>query len=248
MASFAPKFGSYEYASEAGIYVEKVTRPTAVKTRQADTPGLHGGYSAGGLLAPRQFNISGLIVGTSDEDTRDKVEAFAGAHPPGPIRTFYFYSDRYINAEVSAISNTEFGALANISIPFDVEFTAVDPFFYDVDTNTQLDLDEGGTVTAGGTAPAAPLWTLVIGSLGTDGTLTLTNTTTGEALVLAPTTTGTYLIDSRLQTITRSGSDVSEQMNGLYPTLAMGDNDITVETTGGLAVSSLAVSWQNRYY
>lgn len=249
MTDLALSYGSFVYGAATGVIVEKAGRPEGIKSREADTPGRHGGYSAGGLLAARKFPISGIIVGTSASDTRDKIEAFTAAHAPGSTNPFYYYDDRYINAEVSGISNMEYDGTAMIHVPFDVEFAAIaDPWLYDVTINTTTGLAAGGTVTTGGTAPAAPIWTMVVSSFGTNGSITLNNTTTGEILVFAPTLTGTYLINNLLETLTRSGTDYSANMQGVIPGLAVGGNVITISLGGSATLSALSVSWQDRYW
>jgi phage-related protein len=247
MTNFAPVFGAYDYQAVGGVYVQEVDDPVAVKQRTADTPGADGAFTAGGLLDKKVVTLSGMIA-KADGTLRDAWEAFRAAHAPGLPQALYLYSDRYMFAEVTGITNSKFNALANLQIEFEVQFTGCDPFTYDTSVTTTSGLDAGGTVTAVGTAPGAPIWTLVIDDIGTNGSVTVTNTTTGQAFTLKPAATGTYLIDSRLQTVTLSGVDVSDQFSGVFPLIAVGDNTITVATTLSLSVASLVCAAPGRYW
>ncbi len=248
MSTFAPQFGSYVYANETGVYVQRISDDMDVRTRMAETPGRAGNYTAGGLLAMRRVQMSGIIAVPFGTDLRDTWEAFKAAHRPGVIQALYAHTDRYLLAEVSGVGKAEYDSLAYRQLQFDVDFACSDPYWYDVDTTTTTGLAGGGTVTAGGTAPGAPLWTLVVSSIGTAGTITITNTTTGEAFVLTPAATGTYLIDALAETVVRSSVDVSEQSAGVIPTLAVGANTITVDLTGSATLTSLTCAAQDRYF
>jgi phage-related protein len=243
-ADFEIAFGSYDYGAISGLTVQKLTDGLEVKQRIADTPGRHGNYTAGGLIAPRRFSLSGLLVGTSATDLRDKWEAFRAAHAPGVPAQFYQHSDRYVWAEVEGIGKAEFNELARVHLEWDVDFFCSDPFAYAHTPGAQTGLAAGGTVSPGGTAYALPLWTIVVGTIGT---ITIENETTGQEMVFVPTQTGTYLIDSRLETITRSGVDKSAEMNGEFLRCNVGANTLTVNVSGGAVVTSLRADWNDRY-
>lgn len=244
-ADFHIKFGSYDYAAITGLYLENLTDPLAVQMRASDTPGRAGGYSSGGTIASRRFALSGKLVGTSTTDLRSKWRAFRAAHAPGAAQKFYTHSDTYRWAEPVGVTKAQFDQVFS-HLEFEVEFLSVDPYDYEDTPSSATGLAGGGTVTTLGQAPSPPTFTLTVGgTLG--GTITLTNTRTGEAMNILPTATGAIVIDSRLEAITRSGVNISGEMSGLFLSLAVGANVLTVSATGGTTVTVLSVAWNDRY-
>lgn len=243
-------YGAYTYSSVAGLTIQRLTDPMAVRPRTAETPGKDGAYSAGGLLGSRRFSMRGLMQGTSADNLRTIWRAFRAAHKPGAARTFYRHSDEYINAEVVGISEAEFNEMGRVHIRFEVDFLAVDPFAYKSTTDSQTGLAAGGTATNNGTAYVMPSLALDISSIGTSGTVTITNTTTGQALTLTPAATGVNTIDCGAETVVRGGVDKTTELSTAseFMRLDPGANTITVSTTGGLTVSTLAFTWREAHY
>lgn len=241
---FAIQFGSYVYATE-GVTVEKVSDPLAVRTRMAATPGRSGAYSAGGLLDTRKFTLEGLIAAADRDDLRDAWDGFRAAHLPGAPAAFYLSSDRYRLAEVVGIGKAEWDGMAGAYLRLSVEFAATEPYDYAATATSTTGLASGGTVTAAGeVATRRVTWTLVV---GTAGTITIENTTTGEQMVLTVATTGTYVVDVAAETVTKSGVDMGDTFAGAFAGLAVGANTIAVSTSGGAVVTTLSCSHRDAW-
>jgi phage-related protein len=246
-ADFDVSFDGYTYADVTGLTVRRLDDGMAVRSRMATPINHQGQFTAGGLLDARKFSLSGLLKGTSADDLRQKWDAFRQAHRPRSPSKFYLHSDRYRWAEVAGIGKVEMGETAKAWLEWSVEFVAADPYDYAETATSTTGLSGGGTVTTAGDSTSLPIFTMVVSSIGTDGTITIGNSTTGESFVLAPCATGTVTIDSRLQTVVRSSVDVTHEMNGQFLTLAPGANTITVSTSGGASISSLSSSAADRW-
>lgn len=248
-ADYALKFGSFALNSTNGVWVSDLQDEMPVKPRMAETPGRDGAYTAGGLLNKRRIVVQGLIRGSSADDLRSKLEAFRAAMRPGAPAALYLHSDRILYAEVTGVSDFKFGQTARIHVPFQVEWTAVDPYVYAVTPDSADGLEAGGTVTAGGTGYALPTITVEVSDIGTNGYVVLSNDTINESLALIPAEAGEIVVDCRLETVTRNDVDVSAEMSAYskFLRLAPGANSLTVYLANGAAVSAISMTWQARY-
>lgn len=258
-ADWAAKFGTsvsyYTYSTACGMNLRSISRPLTARLRTADTPGMNRVYTAGGLLAPATFSIEGLIVGTSASNYRDRTDTFLAAHSPGRtdsagnLRKFYPHADRFRYAEVRAVNKLEDDSTHRYYNEFAVEFYCADPLLYAETATSTSSLSGGGTITNSGQAATRHVTlTLAVGSIGTNGTIILTNTTTGEVMTITPDATGTFTIDCYAETISRSSAYRPATFSGEWLSLAPGSNTLTVSTTGSASVSSLSCSHRNAWY
>lgn len=247
-ADWESAFEDYVYATACGMRLAKITRPVAVKMRTADTPGMNRGYSAGGLLAPVTFAIEGMILGSSSTNLRDRVDNFIAAHAPGTGKRFFPHSDRYRNAEVRGIGEILDDAPIRYYTKFSVEFYSADPLLYATTATSTTGLAGGGTVTNAGNAFTSPTLTVAVSSIGTDGTVTIGNTTTGQSLVLTPDATGTFTIDCAAETVSRSSVYRPATHSGDWLRLDPGANTITVGLAGSATISALSFSHRGAWY
>lgn len=246
-ADFRFKFNGVLYSSIDGLFVQNLEFPTPVKQRIADTPSRHGGYSQGALYAPRHFSLDGLLKAESAAILRQRTEALMLMHGPG-IHRFYVHSDRFINAEFFGESKIKYGMLSGAWINWGIDFHAADPFLYADAASTKSGLNAGGTVESNGTEPTYPTVTLTVGSTGTNGTIIVTNTTTGETFTLKPSATGVYVFDPEAETVTKSSVDVTPDMiAGVFLSVNPGSNTITVSTTASATCTALQFDWRDRF-
>lgn len=254
-AQFGTSASYYVYATACGMHLRRIGRPLIARLRTADTPGMNRGYSAGGLLSPATFSIEGIIKGTSATNYRDRTDTFLAAHAPGRtdtagnLRKFYPHSDRFRYAEVRAVNKLDDESTHRFWGDFDVEFYSADPLLYAETATSTSSLAAGGTITNSGQAATRHVTlTLAVGSIGTNGTIILTNTTTGEVMTITPDATGTFTIDCYAETVSRSSAYRPATFSGEWISLNPGANTLTVSTTGSASVSSLSCSHRNAWY
>lgn len=247
-ADFALAFGSLLYSDIPGLTLSGVTRPLSMRIRSADTPARDGGYTAGGKRAPARFSLRGTLTATDADDLRDRYDTLMAAHIRQGIAKFYRHSDRFRYAEFESEGKAEDSAEDGFNYDLDISFFCADPYEYAETASTQTGLAAGGTVTTAGEDYALPALTLVVGSTGSGGTITIANTTTGESVTLTPSATGTYIIDSYDETVTKGGADKRAEVGpGSFLRLAPGVNVLTVTEGGGATTTSLSATWRDRW-
>ena len=204
-------------------------------------------------MAPRQINLRGIIGpdgGGTREQLRTLTDALGWAMRPG-YRQLLRDTDRYLTAEVRRLT---LGADEGFSwIPFTAELEAADPYWYatgDADTDTWSTPANGNThgVTNGGSATAAPVFTITVSATG-DLTLTLTNSTNGQALTVSalPVTSGQALvIDCLAQTVKLATVNRLRYFSGAFPPLAPGSNTLSLALSG-VSLTSIGTTWRTRW-
>jgi len=239
------QFGTYDY-DDHGITVLSAPNQVGARLRVADTPGRDGGYSQGGLLAPRRLSLSGILQPSDLNDLDTEWDSFLQAHAPGQILPLYVgKDDRYLLAEVESVQDVDAENVVD-AIPFEVGFYCADPYWY-ADTVTDVTLPDDSHVVAvsTGTARALPLFTFGLTTSG-GGTFEVENGDTGESLVLTVGASGTYTIDSRTETVLKDGVRLTEGYTGVFPTLRIGNNTINYlvdDVTVGVASLSYRARW-----
>jgi phage-related protein len=239
-------FGSYSYPK---CHILSRPRALAAKLRIAPTPGRDGEYSQGGLVGARRLVVSGVLIAASGDDIDTLWDAFVAAHAPGAAQALYpDRSDRYLRAEVEMIQETQGGETYMGAVPWEVAFVCVNPFYYAATATAPVLTTGGGTFTVGGSAPALGAFTLNVSAIGSGGSITVTNSTTGKAFTITPTATGNIIIDCDAETVTRAGVDVTAEFSGLFFALSVGSNTIAITTAGGATLSAASLSYRNRWY
>jgi hypothetical protein len=249
---FKLQFGDYLYHDGANNFTS-VSEGQPARLRQATRPATDGAYTAGGLLAARKLVVRGFVAATDPTDdsaVRAAWDAFKAAHAPGPPRRLFIDDNRYINAEVDNVSDSEWEGLPQRT--YEVAFFCADPYWYAAEEGeasiSSADLADGAnTVTTAGTATSLPAISIDVSSFTAGATVTVTDGD-GNAATLTPTATGTYLVDSVAEDVTRSGSSVIAEWSGVFLVLKAGDNAWTLTTTGTIALGDVSVAWQDRWY
>lgn len=239
------KFGNYEYPKSI---ILDTSRSLETKNRFADTPGRHGQYTQGSLLAARRIPLKGHLIPEPADDMEALWDAFLAAHAPGLPRALYLgRDDRFINAEVISVADTEGGEYPT-SIPWELSFIASDPTQYAASTTT-TSITAGGTVTNAGNIETPPVISVVLSSIGSSGTLTLTNGSVSLVLAM-PVATTTLTIDMARQRVTNTGgTDVTELVtSGRFWTLQPGNNTVARSFGGGASASSISSVHRERWY
>lgn len=239
------KFGDYEYPKSI---ITGTSRTTESKTRFADTPGRHGQYTQGGLLAARRLPLRGHLKPNDGDNLEALWDEFLEAHAPGlPLALFLGRDDRYITAEVIGITDAD-GDNYPVSIPWEVSFVASDPTQY-ASTSITTSITTGGTVTNSGNMETFPVITVVLSGVGVSGSLTLTNG--ARSLVLAmPGATTTLTVDMATQKVTNTaGTDVTSLVtSGQFWGLLPGANTLTRTFGGGASASTISCVHRGRWY
>jgi phage-related protein len=246
-----PVFGGFDYEA-SGATVEEWTGDPAFRGAVTPVPRSDVSRAQDGNLGPRRITARG-IIGPDGGGTRDQLreieDAFNWAHRPG-YRQLFRDSDRFLTAEVRRLT---LGADEGFSwMPFSVEWEAADPFWYATaaDTDTWSTPADGNTrdLDNDGSATARPSFTVTVGSDG-DLTLTLTNSTTGQAFTVTalPVTSGQALvIDCAAQTVKLAGTNRLSYFSGKFFALDPGTNTLTLALSG-VTLSSIGSSWTTRW-
>lgn len=128
--------------------------------------------------------------------------------------------------------------------PFELEFTVVDPFGYEPDYTSQYvagvtALSTIDIVPNTGSAYGRPIFLFSIDSAASITALTVTNATNGESItVTTALAAGDYLrIDSETLEVRLNGT--LKNYDGVFPTLALGDNRIVYTLTGTSATFTI---------
>jgi hypothetical protein len=192
---------------------------------------------------------------TDWETARDAI--LAGIPSRGNL--YVGRDDRYYkDAQLSTWSQSTpadgrlWAKLGTLQLPF---LCAAYPHQFDSATNTPTLTNTGGTVnysSSQGNRDTYPTWTITVNAGGT-GTITLTNTTTGETCLLKK-PDGTNFASSDV--IVLDGLNRTAKLNGVIlpglhdrriPRLQPGSNNITLSDSGTLTITSLACSYPGRW-
>ncbi len=248
-------FGIYAYGFQSGMPNTCASIPNTIKDaltatlRISDTPGKDGGYTAGGLVAPRKLTLTVMLQADSLANLQTIEDSFKAVHSPGPPAQLLFANKRYINAEVESLDFEPWNGSPNKSVT--VEFHAADPFYYAETTSGPQALALGANMVAvAGNRPSLPIITINVSSASGGSPITITDAA-GNACTLAPASAGGFVIDSSQETVTNlaDGSDAISIFDGVYPTLLTGSGAaaLTVSTSGGITLGAMSVTWQNRW-
>ncbi|MCW3060590.1 MAG: Phage tail protein, partial [Capsulimonas sp.] len=144
--------------------------------------------------------------------------------------------------------DTNDGMLYGVVSTITITLRAPDPAWFDTANTTPTLSGAGGTIVNAGTAPAKPRWTVTVGTGGT-GTITLTNSTTGETATLSGTfvTGDVIVIDRSAYNVTLNGATNFGLLGGRIPSLDPGSNTITASAST-ISIASLACVYIARRY
>lgn len=250
--TYALAFGSYTIPNT--ITLQRVSMARNVPS--AKTPRYDGARTLSGMLELKRFSLQGSLIrqiGSTDVSwLRNQLDALKGALAVQGAN-FTVDSDRYWRqcyAEQYEDSFAPTGAQRIVDVSFDV--VTGDPFSYETATQSGggalVTSGQTKTVVNGGNAPGAPRLSLTVGSTGTLSA-TITNQTTVDVCTLfGPVTSGDVIIvDSLLETVTRSGLDVTSLFDGQFPRLEVGSNVFRFDWVSG-SLNNAAIAWNNRFF
>lgn len=252
--SYALSFNSYSFP--AGFHVSVEEMESAVPA--AKLPRRHGARIPLGYLGAKKFKIRGafvddLISNTGGLTVRQSLDALKAALMSGPA-DFATDTDRFWpNCQKVAYSDSYDPTMFNRFASVEFDLVAPDPISFEVATqNASRSLTMTGqtlSITPGGNAQAMPQISVTAGATGTLAA-TIMNAANGDMCSLSGAVTmgDVLILDSLLEQVTRSGSDITSFFDGMWIRLEPGiANVLTVAWTLG-SLSNIAVAWQNRWY
>lgn len=251
--SYGLVFGTFSFPP--GFHVANVEMARSVPT--AKLPRADGARVIAGYLDAKKISVRGGVYKASlstggGASVRSQLDALKGALAAGPA-SFYTDSDRfYRNCQQSTYSDTfdvtEFNRMCTVQF----DLISGDPWSYAATGSTgSRSISASGqtlAVTNGGNAYGQPQISLTMGSTG-NVSATVTNTTTGEVFTIGGSVTSgdVIVVDSLLESVTKSGADEMSLFEGVFPRLAVGANTIQVAYSLG-TITNLLVSWNDRWY
>jgi len=126
MATHLIKFGDLDITDY--IELQNESMPNRLDFR--GMPKRHGAVSASQpVLDIRRIRLQGVIYGTSDEDTRDKIRELEAALGYEQKKLYYF-NDRYYNAIKENFSWAWIPGSAMLAAAIEISFACPDPFEY----------------------------------------------------------------------------------------------------------------------
>lgn len=228
--------------------VQNVTKPVAAITRRSETLGRDGSFSMRNLLAPKRIVVKGIMPATGFENQNEVWDEFLTNLPVGDTYPLIIESGRRYMAQVDA----SFDSISPqwFAVEYEVEFFIPSGCSESATLQGEDLTNTGGSVSVVGNHYALPKFTLEVTDDGTNGTFSITNSTTGESITIAPSGAGVFVIDSDTETITKDAVDATgDWASGPFLTLAPGvANTIVIGVTGGLTLDSAVLcEWRNRY-
>jgi hypothetical protein len=183
------KFNGYTYQSLID-WPATFTDGKQVILRTSQPPGVPGAFTAGGLFGARKPSIKGslTIPGTGNVQAdllalRSAWDNFSAVHAPGQPGMLYLDSDRYLKAEVAAVTDTEWNGL--LRRDYEVQFLCADPFWYQAEDYSPA----GNTAALAIGAASPPIVDTSSGLSAPTDAPVLTATDAGTALAA-----GTYTV------------------------------------------------------
>ena len=239
------RFGSYDFPG--------TMRPNGgdapVDLAEQERPRADGSITQTGRRKSRSITLRGSITAGDADALQVIYDAMRAACSIGTVASLWFgRDDRYAKAQVESwTDDTEDGMFYGVVVNISIAFRLADPWWYATAATTTALTTTGGTVTPGGNGPASPAWTVTIGTGGT-GTVTLTNSTTGETATLSGTFAGgdVIVIDRAAYTVTLNGVAAFGLLGGRIPSLAAGANTIAASAST-VTISALSCAYTARY-
>lgn len=204
------------------------------------------------FLGPRTITVSGKVFKDSEAELKSYLNTLSATMSDRGRDKLYLRDDnRYLNA-IKTGFGYRFGASRQetVSAAFNIEFLADDPFWYDGQTQSNLESAVASsphsfTVNNGGGTRTPPL--IEVKAVGGDRTdFTITNTTIGLSMRFAGTifSGNTCSIDCADYTVINGGSNGLRDFTGNFWQLEQGDNHITY---AGPVTVDVNVVWLERF-
>lgn len=246
-------FGDYEFANTFHPADDSLEWASAA----GKLPRQHGGRALDFYLQPRRLLVrGGEIKGPFDSsDLRTRVDAIRAALGAAP-QNLQFESDRYWRDVRVEYFRNPYGPThyCRIAAEMEVSFLARDPFQYAImgssDTWSSPTTGATNTITVGGNTSARPIFTITVGGSGpVTIDWTLENTTTGEEFTLSGSLTGgaVIVVDCLDMTVMSGSTDEISMFDGVFPSMALGDNTFQVTIDSG-TITSIVTTWRSRWW
>jgi len=240
----------------AGFTLEGVQvweEPFELKIHSEEFPRRHGSIvQKVAFIRPKRIVVTGYVAKSSESVLKTYLEDLKQKFlEEGRDKLQLRDDNRYLNAILSGFGfRLERDQSPLVSAVFTLEFFADDPFWYDIniDTDTQSAIASSPhtySLTNSGKSPTPP--TIEIKAAGGDATdVKVTNTTTSLFVRFAGTITNgqTLIIDHEDRTVDNSGANGMNDFTGSFWELVTGVNNL--EYTGPTGVD-VTVSWTKRY-
>lgn len=190
----------------------------------------------------------------SDTDFRTRRDAARAMMAVGPARLYAGYTDRYYRCceaegePEDVISETLLGRYHAIR----QRIVGPDPFEYSTTVNTNTWVPASGVthaINVSGGVAAAPTIRLTVGGSGLETiAFTVENETTGEEFTLTGDVTAgdVIAIDCLLLRVLIGTTDRLDLLLGLFPSMSVGANNITVSWSSS-SVTSVTVTHESRW-
>jgi len=212
---------------------------------ESERPRADGSIIQPGRRKSWLLTVKGDITADTMDDLNTAVDALRASLAPAQGGILYFgRDDRYAVGQTETFTYDTadgmwWGVVATISIGFRIP----NPFWLATGPTTDALTDAGGTVTPAGDAPTLPAWSITIGTGGA-GTVTLTNSTTGETATLSGTFAGgDVIVASRSgYTVTWNGTPAFGLLSGRIPMLLKGAN-VIVASAVTVTIADLSVGY-----
>lgn len=200
-----------------------------------------------------ELNAPAVYGPLDQSDQWTRLQALRQMLAVGPSRLYVGRSDLYYRccepeSEPEQIPETGLNRIHVMRI----RMIGPDPFLYSTATTTETWVPTSGvvhTVNVIGGASAAPTFQLTVGGSGLETiAFTVSNDTTGEEFTLAGDVTAGDVIevDCLLLKVKIGTTDYLTLFEGLFPSLSVGSNNITVSWTSS-SVTSVTMTYQARY-
>lgn len=247
------RFGTYDFPDSLTYNLQtfRSATPSGKRLRA------HGARVPVGKLSERRIEVRGLLKRESASSLQAQLDDLREALMSGP-EALYLPNDRHLrnvqkdDGGQDRYDNTWPERIVEVAI----DLITGDPYLYSDTESEDLTnaLSSSPTTVvvnnAAGTAPAAPELRLTVGGSGAVTlAATVTNTTTGEAFTLAGSVTGgdVIMVNSLDKTVLIGSTDRFDLFDGLFPSLDLGNNSISVAWTSG-SLTNLDAYWRSRWY
>ncbi len=242
------QFGTYVFPKT--FYV--ATDPTTRTGKPTPSPRMHGGRFLTAYAAPKTVSVKGGFT-VPWNTLSPLLDALKAALATGPANLQV--DSRYYRSMQCVKYNEAYEPTGrNRVAAMEIEFEGPDPFAYSLTANsntwTAPATNGTQTITTNGNAPCAPVFAFTVGGSGAQTIAwTLTNGATGESMTLSGSATGgdVITVDCLNRTVTIAGVDNMNLFDGVFPSLAVGANTLTITITTG-SIAQIATSWNDRWW
>jgi len=231
-----------------GLEINRILSPFRFEPKYAQLADRAYGFRA--LRLGKNIRVTGYVYANNSEDLLTKLDAIQAVLnvPQVAALTFDHQPDRYWLAQFESFSGPFTGIGA---YEVEINFYAPDPMAYAIsETISTLPVNTDpwtGTLQVGGTAPAAPIYTLTVGSAPYGSKIQFSNQKTSQTLILnqAPSAGDKYVIDTVRWLVLKNGVPAMKVVEGQFPFAKPGSN--TLSLSGAGAGATLKVQYYARF-